>query len=147
MRLATLALLVTISTQAGAECGKLCDAGWWANATTADVYSEMAKGADVTARNLDGSTPLHSAAAHGTAASIDILVAAGADVHAGHECGSTPLHKAAAHGTAETTQALLAAGSDVMEREADGWTPLHRAASCFLVILTIFRLYCRPAHR
>ena len=74
MRLATLALMATISTQAGAECGKLCDAGLRANATTADVYRKMAKGADVTARTLDGSNPLHSAAAHGTAESIDILV-------------------------------------------------------------------------
>ena len=75
MRLALLALMVTISTQAGAECGKFCDAGWWANATTADVHSEMAKGTNVTARTLDRSIQLHSAAAHGTAESIDILVA------------------------------------------------------------------------
>ena len=74
MRLATLALMATISTQAGAECGKFCDAGWWANATTADVHSEMAKRTNVTARTLDRSIQLHSAAAHGTAESIDILV-------------------------------------------------------------------------
>ena len=43
MRLATLAVTVTIHTQAEPEFGKLNNADWWANATTADVNSKMAK--------------------------------------------------------------------------------------------------------
>ena len=67
MRAALLALMLTVATQAGAECGNLCDYNWWKTATAADVQTELDGGADVMARYQYGSTPLHKAAGHGSA--------------------------------------------------------------------------------
>ena len=44
------ALLLTIATQAEAECDKLCDRDWWGTATAADVQAELDAGAEVTAK-------------------------------------------------------------------------------------------------
>ena len=80
MRAAPIALLLTIATQAGAECGKLCDLLWWRTATEADVQAELDGGADVMARDKYGETPLHWAA--GSPANIQALLTAGADAKA-----------------------------------------------------------------
>ena len=53
------ALLLTIASQAEADCDKLCDRDWWKTATAADVQTELDGGADVMARTFDGNTPLH----------------------------------------------------------------------------------------
>jgi hypothetical protein len=45
------ALLLTIATQAEADCDKLCDRDWWKTATAADVQAELDAGADLTARD------------------------------------------------------------------------------------------------
>ena len=50
MRAALIALMLMIGSQAGAECGNLCDYNWWKTATTADVQAELDGGADVMAR-------------------------------------------------------------------------------------------------
>ena len=50
MRAALTAMMLTIATQAWAECGNLCDWGWWETATEADVQAELDGGADVMAR-------------------------------------------------------------------------------------------------
>ena len=51
MRSILTTLLLTIATQAGAECGNLCDYNWWRTATEADVQAELDGGADVDAKN------------------------------------------------------------------------------------------------
>ena len=56
MRAILTALLLTIATQAGAECGNLCDADWWKTATDADVQAELDAGADVMAQDEKGGT-------------------------------------------------------------------------------------------
>ena len=73
------ALLLTIATQAEADCDKLCDRDWWKTATAADVQAELGAGADVTARDQYGSTPLHEAAGNGSAKGIQALLDAGAN--------------------------------------------------------------------
>ena len=73
------ALLLTIASQAEADCDKLCDRDWWKTATKADVQAELDAGAEVTARDQYGSTPLHEAAGHGSAEGIKALLDAGAD--------------------------------------------------------------------
>ena len=82
MRAIIIALMLTIASQAGAGCGKLCDGNCWQTATTADVQAELAAGADVMAREEDGTTPLHFAATSCTPANIQALLDAGANAKA-----------------------------------------------------------------
>ena len=44
MRAALIALMLTLATQAGTECGNLCDSDWWGTATNADVQAELGAG-------------------------------------------------------------------------------------------------------
>ena len=117
-----IALLLMIGSQAGAECGNLCDRDWWATATEADVQAELDGGADVMARNDYGITPLHFA---GTAENIQVLLTAGADVTARDEFGETPLHYAASCYVCkpERITTLLAAGADPKAKNKLGKTP------------------------
>ena len=94
MRAALIALLLTIASQAGAECGNLCDGRWWDTATKADLQVELDAGADVMALNDEGKTPLHIAAAFGKPKHIYTLLSAGADVMARDGYDYTPLHDA-----------------------------------------------------
>ena len=64
MRGILMALMLALATQAGAECGKLCDEDWWKTATKADVQAELDEGAAIMARDELGATPLHWATAH-----------------------------------------------------------------------------------
>ena len=41
MRAILTALMLTVATQAVAECGNLCDYDWWKTATEADVQAEL----------------------------------------------------------------------------------------------------------
>ena len=88
----------------------------------------LSAGADVTARNDSGSTPLHRAAQLSTPQIIDILLKAGADVMARTNSGETPLHYASWYPTFEgvrygSIEALLAAGADPKAKDNDGKTP------------------------
>ena len=49
MRAAIIALMLTVATQAEAECGKLCDQDWWETAAEADLQAELDAGANVMA--------------------------------------------------------------------------------------------------
>ena len=77
MRAILTALMLTVATQAGAECGNLCDYNWRKTATAADVQTELDGGTDVTARTFDGNTPLHKAAGQGSAEGIQALLIRG----------------------------------------------------------------------
>jgi len=77
--IAILTALLIIANQAEAGCDYLCDRAWWKTATAADVQAELDAGAEVTARDQYGSTPLHEAAGHGSAEGIQALLDAGAD--------------------------------------------------------------------
>ena len=90
MRALLVALLLMFGSQAGAECGNLCDWGWWETATEAYVQAELDGGADVMVRDMYGQTPLHSAARHGSPANIRALIAAGADAKTKNKEGKTP---------------------------------------------------------
>ena len=128
MRAALIALLLTVATQAGAECGNLCDKEWWKTATEADVQDVLDGGADVMARNKWGGTPLHYAISSSSTANIEALLGSGADVKARSTDGQTPLHYAGLSSTPVNIQVLLAAGADVMARDKGGDTPLHSFA-------------------
>ena len=87
MRAALVALILMIGSQAGAECGKLCDKGWWESAAETDLKAELDAGAEVMARTKNGTTPLHRA---DTPANIQALLDAGADGKAKDKDGKSP---------------------------------------------------------
>ena len=82
MRVALTVLILTSATQAGAECGNLCDQNWWKTATNVHLQSELDAGVDVMARSESGRTSLHLAAQSGTPEHIRTLLDSGADVTA-----------------------------------------------------------------
>eukprot|EP00050_Salpingoeca_kvevrii_P008888 m.305700 g.305700 ORF g.305700 m.305700 type:complete len:837 (-) comp18161_c0_seq1:249-2759(-) len=63
-------------------------------------------------RAADGSTILHTAAAHGNTAAIELLVAANVPIDPVDCDGWTPLHAAVSWGQVDAARALLAAGAD-----------------------------------
>ena len=85
----------------------------------------VAAGADVSARDDDGTMPLHAAAASNRSlAVIATLLGVGADISARAGNGWTPLHAAArSNRNPAVVEALLAAGADVSARDDDGRTP------------------------
>jgi len=90
------------------------------------VRQHLAAGADVNAKNQNGSTPLHRAAITEIA---ELLIAKGADVNAKMDNGLTPLHYAAVEGRKEITELLIAAGADVNAKDDRSGTPLDGANS------------------
>ena len=93
--------------------------------TEETIRALLAAGADISARNECGSTPLHSAASRGTAETIKALLDGGADVMAEEADGWTPLHRAAScfECAPENIHLLLAAGASVMAKDQYGKTP------------------------
>ena len=88
----------------------------------------VARGADVHARDHDGQTPLHRAAADGATETIAMLLAKGARAGESDADDVTPLHLAAVEGRRDVVELLAVAGADVNARDNDGDAPLHEAA-------------------
>ncbi len=84
----------------------------------------MEQGADVdaVAKNPQGISPIHAAAANGNLAIIQALLANGADVNAKQHNDFTPLHTAADHGSVEMAQLFLDHGADIAAATVDGRT-------------------------
>jgi hypothetical protein len=82
--------------------------------------------AAVHARGWMGETPLHAAAAAGSAGAVRVLLDAGANARARRDNGDTPLHRA---GTGEIAELLFHAVQDVTpdQHNEHGQTPLHCA--------------------
>ncbi|WP_377811250.1 ankyrin repeat domain-containing protein (plasmid) [Azospirillum sp. A29] len=84
------------------------------------------QGADVSAPDSYGDTPLHARSGHWQGR-IKILLDLGADVHSGEAARGTPLHKAAAVGNLRAVELLLAHGARVDALDGSGQTPLAYA--------------------
>ena len=78
--------------------------------------------ADVRARDKDGQTPLHAAAAFGNETHLSVVLEHGAEIDARNAHGRTPLHYAASAGAGDDD--LVSRGADVSLRDHDGRTPL-----------------------
>jgi ankyrin repeat protein len=84
----------------------------------------LSAGADVMAREPDGTTPLHYAAHYGDVRLVTAFLKAKADPDAANEFGAKPLAEAAVSGNAEVIRLLLKAGADVESPNPEGQTAL-----------------------
>lgn len=120
------------------QSGRLADPTACANWNT-EVFARLALpphvelcltlGEDVNARDGNGNTPLHLAAATGSPAGVTILLEAGADASAPNTAGATALHLAARIPGAEIVTALLEAGADINAGADSYGTPLLHAVA------------------
>ena len=78
MRGKLIALLISLATQAGAECGALCEVTRWQAAIKAELKAKFDTGEDLMARLRYGSTRLNYAAGHSIPENIQVLPNAGA---------------------------------------------------------------------
>ena len=92
------------------------------------VRALLAKGADVNAPQVDGTTALHWAAQYDDAEAVALLVKAGANVNAANRYGVPPLVPASTNGNAAVVRLLLEAGADANAVMKGGETPLMLAA-------------------
>lgn len=89
----------------------------------------LESGADVHARELDGSTPLLLAASCGSALLVKHLLDLGARVTDADDDGRLPLYDAAGGGHAGVVSLLLTAGAPILGRSEGGRTALHVACA------------------
>ena len=81
----------------------------------------------ISARDADGSTPLHCATWKGHLGVVELLLKSGADVNAlnnNDHWGTTPLHAAAHANQRAIAELLIANGADVKAINLNGRTPL-----------------------
>ncbi len=110
----------------GAPEGTLINAA--ENKEHAAALKLIEQGADVRARDVDGTTALHWAAHFADVDLADKLIRAKADVRVANDYGSTPMMEAAIVGNAEILKLLLKAGADVESPNPEGQTALMAVA-------------------
>lgn len=88
-------------------------------------------GADISAPNEAGLSPLHYAIINKRLEAVRLLITTlGAPVTCGDSHGWTPLHDAARKNVCEVLHLLHEAGSDINQRDHDGYSALHHACHC-----------------
>ena len=126
---ATVTMVFAAPGHAQVDCANWNTVAFFKAAKASDVTRCLKAGADPNVRSSVGFTPLHFAAALGSAEAVIPLVNRGADSEARAGNGATPLHFAAASGSVEAVTALLKVGADPNVWDSNRETPLHRAAS------------------
>ena len=102
------------------------------------VKTLLDNNADIRARDgVDGSMPIHIAAANGNNEIIGMLLSKDETiVNERDNKGNAPLHWAAMKDKTETIKFLAQRGADLEAKDVDGWTPLHYA-SAFASLQTV----------
>ena len=121
-----LLALVAAHAAAAAPEAALADAA--RGADWAAVRALLQEGADVNAREGDGSTALHWASYHDNRELAARLIRAGAEVDAANDLGVTPLWAACENGSPAMAGILLGAGADPNRELPFGETLLMTAA-------------------
>lgn len=86
-------------------------------------------GADLNAKDNDGTSLLHNAVSSGLLKIASLLIQKGADVNAkDNDDAQTPLHSAAIYGRSEMVNLLLQSGADVHVKDKEGKTALFWAS-------------------
>ena len=97
------------------------DYEWWKTATVEDVKSEIAKGADVNAKDNEENTALHIAVFRcQNFEAIKILTECGADVNTRNKYGHTPLWEACESKSLEIAEYLLKNGASANDKNENG---------------------------
>ncbi|MCL2558085.1 MAG: ankyrin repeat domain-containing protein, partial [Treponema sp.] len=118
-----------------AACGIMAGCG---SSPKEDMWSLLARGDeraisyfmgefDVTARDPNGRTPLHFAAALNDAPLTSFFIARGAEVDAQDFWGQTPLDVAAASSSGKSARVLVASGADIHRPGPAGASPVQVA--------------------
>jgi len=121
------ALLLFLLLAATLACGKSAEEKLFQSTAKGDVPSVsrlIVKGANVNARDAQGSTPLHCAPSPEMAS---LLIANGAMINVVNSQGTTPLHLAEERKNERLAQVLLKQGADASARDANGVSPLYSA--------------------
>ena len=101
----------------------------WASAAGAIEVTKVliSTGADVNVKDINGTTPLHSAIINGKKAVAELLIENGAELNAVTSSGQTPLHCAVSGDLRELVELLLSSGAEINFRNKTGKKPLDIA--------------------
>lgn len=88
----------------------------------------LEKGADMTAKDIWGGSPLETAAESGNVPALKLLMAKGADPRCRNNTGRTALESAVRKGQFEVVELLIEDGIDLKNKDGFGRTALHYAA-------------------
>ena len=132
----SIATWLLVATVAGAgvvraAAAEVVDAGLLDAIRAVDaggVRAALDRGADATAAEPDGTTPLHWAVHADDAGIVELLLAAGADAASTNRYGVAPIALACVNGNAAVVRLLLDAGVDPDTTLAEGETALMTAA-------------------
>jgi ankyrin repeat protein len=130
MKIRTILFFLALSIQGTSQLalgqGQLAET--IASGDIAAALQQIVDGADVNARQSDGTMPLMYAAYLGNTDLAKALVAAGADVNAVNDYGTSAILEASIIGATDVLEVLLENGADANWANPEGETPLMNVA-------------------